>query len=227
MKRFVLGISLLIALANNLSAQYQPTNFLNDVRFKKITDGTSSTFKAPEIQGTPYLEDKFSPGRVMMRDSSFATDIALRYNAFSDNLEFRKGDDLYNIDPRTIVKRAEFGGRIFECLSFYENGKINNGNFEVLTKGKAALLARYTIKFMEKEKRKAFDDPKPDRYTEVQKFYFIAIGDAPAQKFVNKKGLLELFGVQSQEMETFISKNKLSIRKDDDLIKIVAHYNLL
>jgi len=28
-------------------------------------------------------------------------------------------------------------------------------------------------------------------------------------------------------MDIFISKNKLSIRKDDDLIKIVANYNLL
>ena len=36
-----------------------------------------------------------------------------------------------------------------------------------------------------------------------------------------------MFGEKNDEMEGFISKNKLSVRDEESLTKIVAHYNSL
>ena len=230
MKRFIFCFSLLFAVAVNLNAQTMLNGLMDEFRSKKLQDGTWTKYelKLSDIQGTPFLDPEFASGRIVASDGSVFTDIPLRYNGFSDDLEFQKGTDTYNIDPKTKVKRAEFGGKVFSCLPFDDLGKVKNGFFEILSEGeKATLLIQYTVKFLEKEEVKAFADPKPARFDEIQKTYFISIDSGIAQQITNKKKLLELFGARKDEMETFISKNKLSIRGDDALTKIIAHYNSL
>ena len=229
MRRVVFSIFLLIVLTNNLSAQTMLNGLMENYRFTKINEGTytRNNLKMSDIQGSPYLDAKYNLGKITTKDGAVYKDIPLRYNAFTDDLEFQKGEDSYNTDPKTIVKRAEFGGLVFSCLGYDADGKIQNGFFEVLIEGKATLLVKYTVKFLEKEAAKAYVEPKPARFTTSQKEYFIAFGDAPAKLITNKKSLLELFGNQKDEMESFISKNKLSVKADDGLTKIVAHYNTL
>ena len=230
MKRFIFCFSLLLAVAVNLNAQTMLNGLMDEFRSKKLQDGTWTKYelKLSDIQGTPFLDPEFTPGRIVASDGSIFTDIPLRYNGFSDDLEFQKGTDTYNIDPKTKVKRAEFGGKVFSCLPFDDLGKVKNGFFEILSAGeKATLLIQYTVKFLEKDEVKAFADPKPARFDEIQKTYFISIDEGIAQQITSKKKLLELFGAKKDEMETFISKNKLSIRGDDALTKIITHFNSL
>lgn len=229
MKRVIIGIFMLVILAGNLNAQSMSTGLMDNFRFTRITEGTYSKYnlKLSEIQGSPYLDAKFNPGKITTNNGAVYTDIPLRYNGYTDDLEFKKGEDTYNLDPKTIVKKAEFGGRTFGCLSYSENGKIKNGFFEILTEGKAILAVRYTVKFLEREEIKAFAEPKPARFDEAQKDFFLTIDNAPARTVSNKKSLLEMFGDKKGEIETYISKNKINVRGEDAFIKIVAYYNSL
>jgi hypothetical protein len=229
MKRTIAIISFLILITNSLSAQSLLNGLMDQFQFTKIREGNFSRYnlKMSEIQGTPYLDPEFSPGKVTTNNGTVYTDIPLRYNAFSDDLEFQNDTDAYNIDPKTIVKRAVFGGVIFCCMKYDLGGKILDGLFEVLTEGKAILLVKYTIRFSEKEAVKAYAEPKPARFEEPQKAYYVTIDGAPAQLVTNKKSLLSLFGAQKGEMESYISKNKIAVKGDDNLTKIIVHFNSL
>jgi len=220
---------LLFVLTNSLNAQTMLNGLMDSYRFKKMTDGAYSNFnlKMSEIQGTLYLNEEFSTGKIITSEGATFENIPLRYNAYSDDLEFQKGEDTYNIDPKTIIRRAEFGGAVFGCMKYDSFGKIQNGLFEILTEGKATLLVKYTIKFLEKEKVQAFADPKPARFDAPKKEYYMTMDGAPAKLITNKKSLLELFGDRKDEMESYISKNKLSVREDEGLTKIIAHFNTL
>ena len=112
-------------------------------------------------------------------------------------------------------------------MPFDDLGKVNNGFFQILTEGTAILLIRYSVAFLEKEPEKPFADPKPARFDDIHKTYYLTINNSIAQQITTKKKLLELFGPKKDEMETFISKNKLSIHGDDALTKIISHYNTL
>jgi hypothetical protein len=184
-----------------------------------------NSLKISDIQGSPYLNAEFIPGIITTKDGTIYKEIPLRYNGFTDDLEVQRGKDSYNIDPKTIVKRAEFGGQIFCYMKYDASGKTQNGFFEILTEGKATLLVKYSVKFLDKEEVKAYAEPKPARFDVVLKEYYITFGDAPAKLITNKKGLLELFGNQEDAMKSYISKNKLSVKGDDALTKIVVHYN--
>lgn len=229
MKRVIIGFFMLMIMSGSLSAQTMMNGLMDEFRFKKITEGTyaGNSLKLSDISGTPFLDEDFNPGKITTQDNVIYTEIPLRYNGYTDDLEFRKGEDSYNIDPKTSVKRAEFGGRTFTCLSFDDGKKLKNGFFEILTDGKAILLVKYTVKFVEKDQVKAFAEPKPARFDPALKEYYIAIDNGPAQLISNKKGLLEMFGDKKGSMESYISKNKIPVRGDDALTKIVVHYNSL
>jgi len=227
MKKVLFLLFVFFTMADSLNAQTMLNGLMDNFRFNKITEGTYSrnNLKLTDIQGTPYLDEEFIPGKITTGEGVVYTDIPLRYNGYSDELEFQKGVDSYIFDPKTIVKRAEFGGLVFGCMEYYEGKKIQNGFFGILAMGKATLLVKYTVKFLEKEAVKAFVEPKPARFDPPVKDYYLTIDGTPANFISGKKGLLELFGTHKGEMESFISKNKLSIKKDNDLTKIVVYFN--
>jgi hypothetical protein len=225
----VIAILFLIGLTNSLKAQKSLDGMMRDFYNLKINEGASSqnNLNKTDIEGSPFLGDEFSPGNITTFHGEIYSNIPLRYNAFTDDLVFLKDKDLYNINPKTIVKKAEFDGMVFGYRSYDKDGKTLSAFFEILTEGKATLLIKYSVEFNEKEEVKAYSDAKPARYGPPQKTYYIAFNDTPAKIIINKKSLLELFGAQKNEMDTYISKNKLSIRGDDAMTKIVVHYNSL
>jgi len=227
-QRFVFFIFLFVWV-NSLNAQISVNNTMAEFKFEKISHENDARYseKISEIQGTPYLDKEFISGNITTIEGNIISDVPLRYNGCTDDLEFLKGDEHYVVDPKTSVKKAEFGGKVFSCLQYDMNGKTQSGFFVVLTEGKAILLVKYTMRFFEKEPAKPFTDPKPARFDAPVKEYFIAFDGAPAKLIINKRKFIDLFGNQKDEMESYITKNKLSIRDDDALTKIVLHYNTL
>jgi hypothetical protein len=228
MKLTVIGIFLFILLTNSLSAQTMIDGLWDSYRFTKTREGIFPEYnlKMSEIKGTPYLDEAYKPGKIVTNEGTIYTDIPLRYNAYSDDLEFQKDKDAYKIEPKTIIKSAEFGGAIFRCMQYVLNGKTQNGFFEILAEGKATLLMRYSKRFFDSEEAKAYSEAKPARFEEAKITYFITIDGTPAQLITSKKSLPELFGDKKSEMESYISKNKIAI-KGDDLTKIIVHFNSL
>jgi hypothetical protein len=225
MKRVLFSITLLVALSNILSAQMNTTE---KFRFKRIEENNYNRInQKSDIQGTPYLDKEFIQGTIINGDGAVLPDLRLRYDVYDDELEFLKGEEFFVIDPKTTVKRAEFGGKVFSYLQYETAGKIQSGFFEILTEGKATLLGRYLVRFFEKEEAQAYVDAKPARFDAPVKAYYISINSSVAQSVTNKKSLLKLFGDKKGEMETYISKSRLSVTEDESLKKIIAYYNSL
>ncbi len=228
--RFIIVFLVSMGLASGLKAQVSILDkpFIDDLRFNKIVSGTYMrlNMKISDVQGTPYLNENYETGRIITQDTIFEN-IALRYNAFSDDLEFKQGENTYNIGIKNIVKKAVFGDNIFTYRSYEIDGATRDGFFRILTEGKANLLVRYTIKFLDSEEAKAFSDYKPVRFDDIEKQFFIAIQDYPAKLVGGKKVLLSILGDNKNEMDAFISKNKLSIKDEEELKKIILHFNSL
>ena len=231
MYRFCCILIILFGVNSGLKAQFDLLNkpFVDDLRFNKILSGNflDLNLKISDIQGTPYLSENFEAGKIVTQEDSVFANISLRYNAYSDDLEFKQGENIFAVADKSIVKKAEFGGNLFSYRSF-EVGAINrDGFFKILSEGKATLMVRYTIKFQDQIEAKAFSDGQPARFEDVEKHFYISVEKAPAKLLTNKKSLFEILSNHKSEMETFISKNKLSIRDEEELIKIIDQYNSL
>ena len=222
-------IILLLVLTFDVNAQNELWDkpFLEDYRFTRIVEGTvfGKNIKIADIQGIPYLNAKFEMGKITTSDGKVYGNIPLRYNAFTDDLEFSNGNINYNIEPKSLIKRAEFGGSVFSYMPYDSKGSMQNGFLKIINGGKATLLVRFTIKFLDMEETKPYMDPKPARFSDIKKEYFLAIGGTPAKAISNKKMLLQMFGEKKEEMKTYISKNRCSIKEEEGLRKIVDHFN--
>ena len=235
MKSILFGIFLSIVLTNGLSAQTHVdnsgaiNNVLGDYRFQKVTDDNNYRFveKISDILGTPYLEKEFHPGKITTNEGIIISDLQLQYNACNDDIEFLQGEDRYVVDPKSIVKKAEFGGKVFSYMQYESDNKTQGGFFEILTEGKMTLLIRYTVKYFEKDKPQPFGNQRPARFDPPIKRYYLSFETAPAKLILNKKKLLELFGNHKNEMDSYISKNNLSIKEDVSFKKIITYYNSL
>ncbi len=180
-----------------------------------------------EISGSPYLDSEYKPGTVTTDDNAVYKDIPLRYNCFNDIMEFEKDNKSYELLPKEKIKRIEFGGQVFIYKDIEGEGNNDKSFFQLLTEGKADLLARFGIKFYEAEELRGFADPKPARFDDFSETYYLSIDNGPAQMIGNNKKLVKAFGDKQREIGNFISKQKLSAKKVDDLKKIVAYYNSL
>jgi len=223
MKCFVPGI-ILFCLLSTL-AKAQPLS-LKDQYNARLSYGRNH-LKMADIQGSPYLDSEYKVGSFLTDAGELYKDIPLRYNCCEDILEFKKGDVAYELVPKSKVKRAEFGNKVFVYSLFESDGKIDTSYFEVLAVGKAALYAQYSIKFYEAAPLQAYSDPKPARFDDFSESHYISIDNSPAKKISTNKNLIELLADKQKEVKDFISKQKLSAKRVDDLKKIIAYYNTL
>lgn len=221
MKQLAVLIVLLFCLSPALKAQLYgnllPSRYMYGPRHLTLE----------QIQGTPYLNPDFVNGKVTTTDGSTFNDIPLRYNCYSDVIEFKKEDVGYDIDPKNIVDKVEFGGRVFGYLQFEPGFGHNMGYFQILAEGKAKLCVKYQIGFLEREELRGYATPKPDRFDNLKVTYWISMDNAPAKQILNKGKFLELFSEKKNEVEGFMASKKLTIKKEDDLKKIVSYYNTL
>lgn len=231
MKRLFALLVLFVGFTCSLKAQYELKNkpFMDNVRFTKIMNGTylPNNLKLSDIQGSPYLSEKFEIGQVRTPEDTVFSNIGLRYNAYSDELEFQKGADIYNVAFKTMVKKAEFGGSTFTCRSFEVDGTKREGFFKILAEGKAILLVKYKIRFLDRKEVGAFTDYQPARFEEPSVQYFIAFNGHDAKMFYTKKQLLALLKDQSGAITVYLSKNKFSLTDEQGLVKLISYYNTL
>ena len=180
-----------------------------------------------DIKGSPYLDSEYKAGTVMTFDDILYKDIPLRYNCFDDIFEFKKDNVSYDLKPKEKIKRVAFGGKVFGYREFETNGGSDKSFCEILAEGKAVLCVRFSVKFYEPEPLQGFADPKPARFDDFSETYYISVNNSPAKKFSNSKKLLEMFGDKQKDVDGYMSKQKLSVKKLEDLKKIVTYYNTL
>jgi hypothetical protein len=221
MVRLILLIIISCLLTPLLSAQ------VPNVQIPTVYSFGRNHLKLGDVQGSPYLEFEYSKGVVSTDSDVLYIDIPLRYNCYDDVLEFQKDKIPYDLVPKSKVKRAEFGGHVFVYKDIQSGKGIDQSYLEILIEGKINLYARYTITFYDEEPLRGFADPKPARFDDFSETHYVAFNNSPAIKILTNKKLVEVLADKRKQIETFISKQKLSSKKSDDLIKIISYYNSL
>jgi len=212
-------VLLLVAAFQHANAQ-----FTQDVDGRPLTAKTGYT----DIQGTPFLTEGWVTGAVKLADGRTYKDMSLRYNEMDDKLFFRdkKGDTLEFVDPVKEFKLENPMGANLIARTFKSGFKnipntTESSFFEVLADGTASLIKRYTKSITE---LKEYNSPTIKRFEESTKYYLIVAEKAVPLKR-DQKFILTTLGNKQPEMEAYIKDNKLNLKHDDDLAKLITYYN--
>ena len=206
-----------------------------DIQFRKITieqQGASSKTYAEykNLKGSPYVNETFAMGKIYNETEVLLSNVKLRYNAYSDEIEINNSKTgnvndygaLYK-DPNLFIK---INKHVYVFVPF-ENS-ISMGNyFEILSENKSFdLFKKTTVKFIGPTYAvTSYDNNKPAEFKHKQVYFLVdQLGnfyELPSKK--NK--LLKFLSKDHKEVKLFAKNNSLNLNKEKDLIRLVSYYN--
>lgn len=206
-------------LKRNVLVNYQSTNGVIYTRMLDVIDDLDSKNAFLLFEGWQEISVVDNSGNTVVIDSA-------NYNIENDLMLFYKNDKLFYLYPN-LVKEVHFKESIFRTFHSEEENK--NLFFEALSEGDLTLLKRYDIKTFKSNTHPMgiqHNNAAP-RKKQSEEFYY-SIGDSEEIQLLpkKKKKFLLLFKKNRNRLLDFIRSNKLSNKKEEDLILIFDHYNL-
>jgi len=231
MQKFVIFLILILSSALFAEAQvdYTLSNAYEFYRSNRVATGEyRNVLTEKDIQGSPYLNDEFIKGSIYTLSKTQYADIPLRYNVYNDEIEFETEDKkVAALDAPEIVEKVTFGNYTMEYIPFEIAKKVKKGFFEVLLKGKASLYARPDVEFQEAKAPEPYKDAEPAKFIRKVDRYYLRFGMEPAILCNSKKDIIDSFPDHNNEIEAFMKKVKLNVKKPEDLKSLAEYYNSL
>ena len=177
------------------------------------------TFKAgdEEIKGDPFLFADWNKGGKGYSGDRVVDLGRVNYNIFTDEFGSMKTKDSVFFFNKRMVDSITVRGRSFH--------NYNNKYYEVLQGGaKASLLKRYEIEIIEGMFNPTDGTTEKSRIKKTDDYYLKKGGQITLFK-PSKSSFQTLFGSDESAMKKQMKKEKLSTKKEKDIIRIFELYN--
>lgn len=182
---------------------------------------------APKIEGTPYLNEQFVEGEIVFGEAN-RTKVPVRYNIFQDLMEYQQNGKALALDPSNKIKKVKMGDEVFIVDKYRLEGKSKYGFLNLLDTGKMTLVSKKIVRYQEPLKERALDGGDlPAKFSRLSDAFFYRIGDGELKEVGNLKELIASLPDRQEEIRQFAKKEKISPKKQDELIKLVRYYNSL
>ena len=177
------------------------------------------------IKGSQYLNDQYVEGTLYYADKSMT--VPLRYNAFQDVMEYQQNGKALVLDAKSI-RHVKLGDNTFITAPYDSKGKQKFGFFALLDSGEMMLLAKKEIIYTPPMKGRALDGSDlPAQYKPVPDTYYYKLGEGVPKEVDNLKALLADLPVNQSAIAEFAKKEKISTKKEKDLVALAKKYNQL
>ncbi|MBO9732777.1 MAG: hypothetical protein J7623_29310 [Chitinophaga sp.] len=182
-----------------------------------------------DVQGSPYLQDDWAIGNVDLVNGKAYKGVALKYDQVKDQVLFKNDKDEMNVFTQP-VKSFTINNRKDNSTLLYRNGftPLKNATeasyYQVLADGQTQLLTRIVKKIRDD---KAYNSATTVRTIDSYQCYFIAKGNTPVLIKKSDSAVLEALGSNIPALKEYIRKERLNVKNDADLAKLIAYYNTL
>lgn len=225
-KKLPLAIVLAVALSINHSVIAQTSGELlefysNFASTKNIENGAKRNV---DFQGSPYSNENFVKGKIILKSGIFYKNIPLRFNIYNKEMEFQKGNTAYAITNSEEIMSVEIGNQNYIYCSYQSKWQEDKMYFLVVENGQSKLLKMEQVEFVPEQKPGAYSEAKPAYFRKTPKLIYIKLKEKPASIVKRKKDLLKIFAGEKKAID-FIKNNKISARNIEDLKKLIIYYN--
>ncbi|MGR7812448.1 hypothetical protein [Lacinutrix undariae] len=193
---------------------------------------TTARVTNANVEGTPYATDEFVVAKISISETEI---FKVKYNALLDEFEVQKDNgELYALNKNgrkditiTLLKEK----KTYQIFSYIEDNTLQNGFFMHLTNpdAKVNLLLKKNKKFIDQTfATSSYDKDRPAHYKNLNDKFFIKLDDGNAIEVPRKKkDFLKLFPEKKGQIEKFMKTEKLKLKKELDLTKIVNYINMI
>ncbi|MGN7987412.1 hypothetical protein ACTJKC_08730 [Pedobacter sp. 22226] len=177
-----------------------------------------------------YLYETWNKGSVKLSNDSLYKGMNLMYDLSNDRLIFKADNDLPQLFKLAVkeftITSSENGGASKKFKSGYPS--IDGGNektfYEILSEGKITLLKRVQMKRVDEREAGMLYSVKKMKPVDT---YFIEKAGKLEKIKRERSAIYPLLSQNKAEVDSYISSNKLNIKKDSDLSVLFDHFNTL
>lgn len=193
--------------------------------FKVDSPSSKRGLSYDEIQGTPYLDKTFSQARFIIADKDNIETAPARYNTYSDNIEFKRGDEVLALLSDNPFIRIEFPdtNQALVKISIADDLK---GYFFEIVRGKNSLYKKVKTKFNDfVPAANSYAMDRPANFNILNPTYYIKTEKGFIKHPNNKKEIIEQLPEKKETLNIFFKENKIRFDKEEDLKKLVIFLN--
>lgn len=225
MKKTIVITSLLLFVTNILISQVSDSSW--EYLGREFPNGTFNTFNS-KVKGSPYIEKSYQKIKFLnQKDGQFSG----KYNAYHDVIEVLTSSGKKYFSPSKEHPFSVHFSGTNKTYKAYLINKKKSAFFRILVSNKKATLLTRDVMLLTKEvlPKSGYDKYKAPTFKREKSKYYIYYNDENSVvKIPRKKSkFYKVFGISSSKIKKFIKKEKLNIKKENDLIKIFKYYNSL
>ncbi|MTI33227.1 hypothetical protein [Xanthovirga aplysinae] len=183
------------------------------------------TYSYDEIKGSPYLPDEFVKGNVIIHVKKKKFLLPLRYNAYSDQIEYLKNGTSMVFKNPFLISKVEFGGSTYVFKMTDGFSKDKKGSFFVQLYGseRIELLKKQQVRFIPEQVAKdSYSSNKPPKFSKVLEEFYIVFGEnTPVLLSKSKKRIIGILEDKGYKVKDFIKKEKLNLKEEEGLIRLM------
>ena len=209
------------AIAQNINSQRQTELFVRNA--DKYDTSTIYDPANPEnYKGTPYHSDNFLTGNVYIENEIILSNVALRYNAIADEIEFKESLNSNDKEVKALVKSKEIYAKIMKDIFVFIPSE---GYYLVVFDGdNFSLLKKVTKKYFPAKKAKNNYERSTLAEFEDRFSYSIYTRNGEMMEFPKSKSKkLKVFGNSEKLIKDYIKKYHLDLNKEKDLKKVIIY----
>jgi len=177
-------------------------------------------------EGTPYHNTSFLLGNVYVNNEINASNVALRYNVFADEIEYKETLATDDSEAQAIIKSNDI---YVDIMNDFFVVIPEKGYFLVLHDGSNfSFLKKLSKKYhLPREAKDNFDQGSPPTFSD-RSAYYIYTKEGAIFEFPNsKKKILAVFGNSENEIKQFCKENDIDLKEEKDLKKVIIFLDSL
>lgn len=187
--------------------------------YNTIISSSVNTISAHKsnIEGNRYVFNKTNTSGKIYTSKKTYTANRLNIDALNKDIVILIGKDSLLILEKNKIDSLTIENRKFCKLA-------NNSFYEILYRKNDDFLLRDYNCYIKKGRANVMKGTiENDNYELTQKYYLYR-GKVMSNSFIpTKKAFMEMFKGQRDEIKNFMKKNRIDLKKDEDIIKLVSH----
>ncbi|TYP76001.1 hypothetical protein [Aquimarina intermedia] len=214
MKKLLL---LSFVLCSSILQAQLPTSLIKPVQRVFIFD---------DYEGSLYINSSLKDASVI-DEKSGTFQAKLRYNIYNDAIEYKVNQDLFELDKRVSMNVRIDDDYFYYCNFETTRGQERSGYYILVDLNDSyRIYKRYSLNITEPQKSKAYAPTVPGKLT-PELTYYLEEKNMILEIPINKKELLAVFSDKEDGLKSYIKKEKIRLRKEEDLIRLVSRYHAL
>jgi hypothetical protein len=224
MKNIIITIVLLVLFVGPIFGQVNPNfEFNNKVREEVGGVKKIKKFQNDDLKKTvhlKYIHQDYKKANI----SNSTKNYYLRYNLFTDEMEYVNNGNIYNLN-KSENKIIDFFEIKTKYVIFELDDKLNY--YVIKSTGKSAVLIKQNVRFDKGKKAiTQFDIKVTPKFYRKKDDIYIAFKNKDLKIIPrSKKAFYKLFNNKAKQIKKYMSQQKLSHKKLNDIIKITNYFN--